>query len=645
MYILLQQNNMIFKQYRNTNNNYLLNYSGRLSSAEIIEWLESSYGISTLNIKIVNKYNEFTIVALANRVSSIYGEFVTFNSILKELDNSKIVLDLEIKEFIEQQKSISQIKLMFGLRNEKLVSISEISEQEKGLKCNCFCPGCGARLQAKIGSGKKQRHFAHNNETCDIIGAQQTALHLLTKDIIEDSGEIFLPPLTVKIDEIPDKDRYKKFIHQMPNEMVYVQGKLVKCESVVLEKRISQIIPDVLVKIRGKVCLIEVAVTHFVDREKKNKIKELGYSTIEIDLSSLYESNYTRENICKIIMKDSKYKSWIVNTKKSDAIAWAKKEYDNIFFKLQENENRRIEKIERKYCEKIERQKAAESKFRELIIPENYKSVLDGLRNDKKFFESLKKRNFYSADFILPYFMDIPITGELVFDCDRRIWQSAIFDKFIYSRKSYDGNEPVINVYKICKWTTTYQNIFKLNWSLMPKIYIQIKNSGYRRSLLFECIKQYLEYLHLLGFISEICNAEAKVLFTQNLSAPNKREYIELKGILNRLDNNIPNITDQIYVMLNPDKVAIGMLNDLSEESIQQQKKIQSELSANNIYEEGLKEVMSNNSFTNEDIVKDSFHKRWLICTECGQIKREDEMSIYSGKTGTCRECCLSNRK
>lgn len=642
MYILLQQNNMIFKQYRNIKNNYLLNYSGRLSSADIIEWLESSYGISTINIKIVNKYNEFTIVALANRVSSIYGEFVTFNSILKELDNSKI--GLEIKEFIEQQKSISQIKLMFGLRNEKLVSISEISEQEKGLKCNCFCPGCGARLQAKIGSGKKQRHFAHNNETCDIIGAQQTALHLLTKDIIEESGEIFLPPLTVKIDEIPDKDRYKKFIHQMPYEMVYVQGKLVKCESVVLEKRISQIIPDVLVKIRGKVCLIEVAVTHFVDREKKNKIKELGYSTIEIDLSSLYESNYTRENICKIIMKDSKYKSWIVNTKKSDAIEWAKKEYDNIFFKLQENENRRIEKIERKYCEKIERQKAAESTFRELIIPEKYKSVLDGLRNDKKFFESLKKRNFYSADFIFPYYMDIPITGELVFNCDRRIWQSAIFDEFIYSRKSSDGNEPVINVYKIYKWATTYQNIFKLNWSLMPKIYIQIKNSGYRRSLLFECIKQYLEYLHLLGFISEICNAEAKVLLTQSLSAPNRREYIELKGILNKLDNNIPNITDQIYVMLNPDKVAIGMLNNLSEESIQQQKRIQFELSANNIYEEGLKEVVSNDSFSNEDIVKDSFDKRWLICTECGQIKREDEMSIYSGKTGTCRECCLSNR-
>ena len=94
-----------------------------------------------------------------------------------------------------------------------------------------------------------------------------------------------------------------------------------------------------------------------------------------------------------------------MNTKKSDAIAWAKKEYDNIFLKLQENENRRIEKIERKYCEKIERQKAAESKFRELIIPEKYKSVLDGLRNDKKFFESLKKRNFYSAAFIFPYFI------------------------------------------------------------------------------------------------------------------------------------------------------------------------------------------------------------------------------------------------
>ena len=35
--------------------------------------------------------------------------------------------------------------------------ISEITEKEKGLMCNCFCPGCGEKLQARLGE-IKQKH-------------------------------------------------------------------------------------------------------------------------------------------------------------------------------------------------------------------------------------------------------------------------------------------------------------------------------------------------------------------------------------------------------------------------------------------------------------------------------------------------------
>lgn len=38
--------------------------------------------------------------------------------------------------------------LLYGIRNNKLVHISEV---EKGIKCDCTCPACKGRLIAKKG--------------------------------------------------------------------------------------------------------------------------------------------------------------------------------------------------------------------------------------------------------------------------------------------------------------------------------------------------------------------------------------------------------------------------------------------------------------------------------------------------------------
>ena len=60
-------------------------------------------------------------------------------------------------------------KLPYGLRKlddkEFLVHISEIKPHESGLKCNCVCPSCGERLQAKLPKTREDYtpRFAHNN--------------------------------------------------------------------------------------------------------------------------------------------------------------------------------------------------------------------------------------------------------------------------------------------------------------------------------------------------------------------------------------------------------------------------------------------------------------------------------------------------
>ena len=44
-------------------------------------------------------------------------------------------------------------------------------------------------------------------------------------------------------------------------------------------------------------CIVEIAVTHFIDEVKEQKIKEIGLPTIEIDLSKIYRQDFKREEL------------------------------------------------------------------------------------------------------------------------------------------------------------------------------------------------------------------------------------------------------------------------------------------------------------------------------------------------------------
>ena len=57
-----------------------------------------------------------------------------------------------------------------------------------------------------------------------------------------------------------------------------------------------------------------------------------------------------------------------------------------------------------------------------MLKPENYQQALKQLRNDAAFMKAWKNRSFYKAGMQVPFYMDIPITGEMIFNCDRRIF-------------------------------------------------------------------------------------------------------------------------------------------------------------------------------------------------------------------------------
>lgn len=191
------------------------------------------------------------------------------------------------------------IKLPFGLRDGQLVDIATV---ESGLACNCVCPSCGQQLVAKKGD-IKEHHFAHHDsEECS--GAVETALHIYAKNILERNKRIVLPPVYL--------DNSDKLIYPATE---------ITFDSVALEKRISNIIPDIVVTVKGKPLLIEVAVTHFIDRFKAYKIFELGYSAIEVNADGLFNSTYNKpfghNDFEKRLIEDTSFKRWINNTKQN----------------------------------------------------------------------------------------------------------------------------------------------------------------------------------------------------------------------------------------------------------------------------------------------------------------------------------------
>lgn len=179
----------------------------------------------------------------------------------------------------------NHLKLDYGMNNGRLLHIDEV---ERGLNCGCKCPACEHPLVAHKGP-VKAAHFKHYQGS-DCGKGVETALHHMAKGILENRQEIALP--------IPPDPT-----------------KLWPIEKVSLEKRLGDIIPDVIVYIKGQPILIEIVVTHGIDAEKMEKIKDLGISTLVIDLSD-EERTLSKDELASIVVEGTEKKRWVFNAAK-----------------------------------------------------------------------------------------------------------------------------------------------------------------------------------------------------------------------------------------------------------------------------------------------------------------------------------------
>ncbi len=181
------------------------------------------------------------------------------------------------------------MNLVYGIKEGRVFHISEVP---KGLACGCFCPECNSALVAKKGN-ILCHHFSHyNGDECNT--APETALHLLAKQIISEESCLVIPPVTY-------------------GSQTLFAPKLIRFGRIIKEQPINDIKPDIVATYNNTPIFVEILVTHKVDENKINKIRQLNISSIEIDLSNI-SRELDKESLKNIVLNDEPRK-WLYNKK------------------------------------------------------------------------------------------------------------------------------------------------------------------------------------------------------------------------------------------------------------------------------------------------------------------------------------------
>lgn len=609
------------------------------------EWLDERYNVSLLDEKRIPGTN--VIFATVIDEKGLYpGDAITFSHAVHLLDGEQIVID-----YLESIRHFMEVRLQYGLINNELVSIEDIPPEKRGLRCGCVCPGCGQPLIARLGE-RKRKHFGHRpGSECNIEHAQQTALHILAKNIIEQEKRFAFPGYEISLADVPLANDFL-VRHRLPQTLEYRKPYTAECTSVALEKRISDFVPDVVLNIRGRICLVEIAVTHFVDETKQQKIDAAGLPVVEVDLSAFIGQQITREIVRDALIAETANKKWLYNPLKEKAIDWATEEYKKLHkAELKREEAAHQEQLKRQR-EKAQKELLREKKREEtallledLFEPENYKCELQQLRSDDKFQAALQRLHLRKdIEGELPFFLDIPITGEMIFACDRRIWQAALFDKFIYYRKMGENEAVDLNIKKVQACLREHMDYVPVDWKLASRATVKINGRNQQFTLFYDVVKQYLDYLHYIGFISELYYGTASVERIKTLVPPDAEHAQHLRNAIEHVDQFAPDVDEQIDRILHlyapryracySRSIPRPTFEVEPEESIKQR--------AESEYSEGRLQA---SSYDFDGVVPfyDKYKRRWLKCKNCGAIKREDEMVCYGGRgsenKGLCKNC------
>ncbi|MBT9589977.1 MAG: hypothetical protein IV089_03555, partial [Thiobacillus sp.] len=138
---------------------------------------------------------------------------------------------------------------------------------------------------------------------------RETLLHLKAKEILEREKRIFLPDLSIEVEA-------KLLNGELLYKQDVVPGQMVQLESVILEKNLGRIKPDVMANTieapawPAGTILIEVTVTNTISEERIERIKAVNIPTIEIDISKM-GGRFTEAEFERLVIEELAGKRWL----------------------------------------------------------------------------------------------------------------------------------------------------------------------------------------------------------------------------------------------------------------------------------------------------------------------------------------------
>lgn len=304
--------------------------------------------------------------------------------------------------------------MTFALRDGELMHVDEVAN---GLGCGCLCPSCGEALIAKQGT-KSAHHFAHKGGG-DCKGGLQTSLHLAAKHILSKEMCMRLPEFSVT-------EQAEDLTGELHEASKSFASRMMLFDAVEQEVCLGSVVPDIVAIKGGRKLLVEIAVTHFVDENKAQKLRSMNLACLEVNLAGLIGS-WTWESLRDALVDQVEGKTWIHNPWEGALRAEAALNAQRIAKNTLQRKRGAIQGFD------------SELKKLDALIRsgqlQNEAEILDAeSHNDPGWIEASRWLHIIGNE--IPDHINVPVQGDFGFLVARRVWQAALC---VWIRK-YPGN-------------------------------------------------------------------------------------------------------------------------------------------------------------------------------------------------------------
>ncbi len=210
------------------------------------------------------------------------------------------------------------VKNPYGLRNNDPTDWVSVYEVAKSDGDEYFCADCGCQFVVVQPSDPRKQWFFRHQVLGDCEGSRETAIHRMAKQMLVEERKVMLPYLLMK----PDPEIYREYKYHREIKLYRLgERKIYHFDAVEDEVWEKGRTPDIVAVSSDRKLFVEIVVTHDIDEDKLNWIREQNISTLRVSFRGLpYTSSERDVRRCLMTgwLNSVNIMHWVHHAKKRD---------------------------------------------------------------------------------------------------------------------------------------------------------------------------------------------------------------------------------------------------------------------------------------------------------------------------------------